>query len=60
MFRITRGMHVQHVNFPLPIFDGDRDPLDETETPADRDAPAAEDTAAPTVAREDAPDDTGS
>jgi|GEM_PF-5597745 len=58
MFRITRGMHVQHIHFPLPIFDGDRDPADEIA--ADREAPVAEETAAPTVAREDTPGDTAS
>ena len=40
MFRITRGMHVQHIHFPVPVF-GPRD-LDhgaDDETPADSHPP---------------------
>lgn len=55
MFRITRGMHVQHIQFPFPVL-GHRDlDADDGETPADAEAPAAE--AAP-VETDGAADDT--
>lgn len=41
MFRITRGMHVQHIHFPVPVF-GVRDLDDEgadDAPPADADRP---------------------
>ncbi|WP_420127026.1 hypothetical protein [Longimicrobium sp.] len=43
MFRITRGHHVQHVHFPLPII-RDLDALDEE--PPRKDAPDAAPSAA--------------
>jgi hypothetical protein len=50
MFRITRGHQVQHIHFPLPVIRGVLDPEDDT--PADRDAPTAKDSAAPAAAEE--------
>ncbi len=54
MFRITRGMHVQHIQFPYPVL-GPRDlDADDAEAPADADTPAA----TPAVEPEDAGDET--
>lgn len=53
MFRITRGMHVQHIHFPLPVIRGALDSEDDG-VPADGEAPAAGDSAAP-VAPDEAP-----
>ncbi|HEU0302070.1 MAG TPA: hypothetical protein VFR37_21625 [Longimicrobium sp.] len=53
MFRITRGMQVQHVHFPFPLLghrDPDQDP--DGETGAGADPPSA----APPAARENAAD----
>ena len=30
MFRITRGHHVQHIHFPLPVIRGTLNPDDDT------------------------------
>lgn len=39
MFRITRGMHLQHIQFPVPVFGlRDLDP-DADEAPADAGPP---------------------
>ncbi|HEV3051893.1 MAG TPA: hypothetical protein VGX50_16415 [Longimicrobium sp.] len=51
MFRITRGMHVQHIHFPLPVIRPPLDP-DTLDVPAGREAPAAEDAAPPAAADE--------
>lgn len=54
MFRITRGMHVQHIQFPFPVL-GPREPDgDDGEAPPDRDAPGPE---ASTTAREETAED---
>jgi hypothetical protein len=53
MFRITRGMHVQHIQFPFPVF-GPRDlDADDAEAPADADTPAAASAAEPEAAGEE-------
>lgn len=59
MFRITRGMHVQHIYFPVPVI-GIRglDPADGAEPPAAPDASLAESTA-PLPTRGEAADDAG-
>ena len=51
MFRITRGMHVQHIHFPLPVIRAPLDP-DDIDVPADREAPTAEDAAPAAAANE--------
>jgi hypothetical protein len=57
MFRITRGMHVQHIQFPFPVL-GPRDlDADDAETPADAEPPVAE--AAPAETGGAAEDTTG-
>jgi hypothetical protein len=48
MFRITRGHHVQHVHFPLPVI-RDLDALDDEAMPEDTSPPEA---AAPRSAEE--------
>jgi hypothetical protein len=45
MFRITRGHHVQHIHFPLPVI-RDLDDLESDETPADTSPEAAAPSAA--------------
>lgn len=55
MFRITRGMHVQHIHFPLPVIRGALDP-DDIDAPSDREAPAAEDAAPPAAANQATPE----
>ena len=40
MFRITRGHHVQHIHFPLPVI-RDLDDLENDEMPADSPPEAA-------------------
>lgn len=43
MFRITRGMHVQHIHFPLPVLGArDLDLDDDAEASPDADEPPAE------------------
>jgi hypothetical protein len=54
MFRITRGMHVQHIHFPLPVIRGPLD-LDDVDVPSAREAPAAENAAPPAVADQATP-----
>jgi hypothetical protein len=56
MFRITRGMHVQHIHFPFPVV-GPRDLDAAAGTPADAEAPLAE--AAPAETDGAADDTTG-
>lgn len=56
MFRITRGHQVQHIQFPLPIIRGPLDPDDDDERSAEREPPAARDSAAPAAAEEAAPE----
>ena len=51
MFRITRGMHVQHIHFPLPVIRGPLDP-DADDMPSDRESPVAADAAPPAVAEQ--------
>ena len=48
MFRITRGMHVQHIHFPLPVI-RDLDGPDDDGPQGDADPPEA---APPASARE--------
>lgn len=38
MFRITRGMQVQHIHFPIPVI-GIRGPAGDEDAPAPADAP---------------------
>ena len=52
MFRITRGMHVQHVEFPFPMFgprdldqDADEEPAADAGPPAAVTPPAVENAA---------------
>jgi hypothetical protein len=51
MFRITRGMHVQHIHFPLPVIRPPLDP-DDVDVPSGREAPPAEDAAPAAAANE--------
>jgi hypothetical protein len=55
MFRITRGMHVQHIHFPLPVIRAPLDP-DDIDVSAGREAPVAEDAAPPAVAEQATPE----
>lgn len=52
MFRITRGHHVQHVHFPLPVI-RDLDALDDEAMPEDAPPPEASASATEATAKAD-------